>query len=836
MKKRQVLLMGIAIHLFTAIGMGIITSTVMTSYAMTVSEMKTISPKKNSKKDSLIWHNDTLSISEVIVRSNFTDKKKSPIRHTTINNSLIKERAAAKSYPEMIKNIPGLYATSSSGNFGDAKVNIRGFKQENISILLNGIPISGQTSGSMYWNNWMGLTDATYAIQVQKGVGSSMLSDNSVGGTINILTTPSTEKFYIDAGMYGTQYGSGKGYITINSGELPNGWSMNFMASYLGGKGYVNETDVSAFSYMLNIQKSFGLHHSLTFTALGSPEKHYQRNSKLSKEEIDKYGIKYNKNWGLLNGKAYNLSRNNYFKPYFTLQHRYSKGKWSMQNSIYLALANGGGRWNESKKGRMNGMLGADGQIDFEHILQDNRNVVESGRTGEEGSAQHILTKFMAGHTQIGAIVSGSVKLNNWTIQTGVHYQHYSTWAKEKITDLLGGKYWWEDNNVNDIAAANGTANGGAGLSASSGADSNASSGAGGDEIFKKGVGDFIRTHNGKVTDHFTLYTQANWENEKWNINLGLSAIGAFNQRWDKYNYTEDEGIWSDRVFGKGFSSKIGILYRPNDGHSLYINGGIYSRLPYPKVWFSSGNNDRTKDVKNEKNLLAETGYRYIQDRFGMEFTGYISYWKNKTLMSNRYKQTSGDEKRFMINGLDALHYGIELEGFWKPTWWLKLSGFSSIGNWTWQNDVVAKIYDDYNGSQIGSINVYTDGLHVGDAPQTQFGCAAECKFLDNFTFKIDWSYNDRMYADFDPSRRTNAEDRQESWKLPSWNLVNAHLGWTKKLKNDNYLLSIFMEGGNLLDAKYIERGKDGRGHDEESFRGFWGFGRNFSLGTRFRF
>ena len=50
----------------------------------------------------------------------------------------------------MLKGIPSLYATSESGSYGDAKLNIRGFAQENLSVLLNGIPISGLVSGSMY--------------------------------------------------------------------------------------------------------------------------------------------------------------------------------------------------------------------------------------------------------------------------------------------------------------------------------------------------------------------------------------------------------------------------------------------------------------------------------------------------------------------------------------------------------------------------------------------------------------------------------------------------------------------------------------------------------------
>jgi hypothetical protein len=53
-------------------------------------------------------------------------------------------------------------------------------------------------------------------------------------------------------------------------------------------------------------------------------------------------------------------------------------------------------------------------------------------------------------------------------------------------------------------------------------------------------------------------------------------------------------------------------------GHSLYANGGWYSRLPYPSVWFSSGSNEITEDVCNEQNILGELGYRYAWNRGGM--------------------------------------------------------------------------------------------------------------------------------------------------------------------------------------------------------------------------
>ena len=167
----------------------------------------------------------------------------------------------------------------------------------------------------------MGLADATYAIQVQKGVGASLLSDGSVGGSVNIITDTPSETLGGEAGVIGSHFGTVKAYVKISSGALPKGWSFNLMGSYVGGNGYVDATKVNSYAYMLNVSKRFSNEHSLIFTALGSPEQHEQRSSRLSSEEIEKYGLSYNKNWGMLGGKPFNMSLNNYYKPYFTLQH-----------------------------------------------------------------------------------------------------------------------------------------------------------------------------------------------------------------------------------------------------------------------------------------------------------------------------------------------------------------------------------------------------------------------------------------------------------------------------------------------------------------------------------
>lgn len=770
---------------------------------------------------------DTLTLQEVTISAAFPESKLSPLRLTTVDNETIKSRGASRTYPELMKRIPGLYATSESGSYGDAKLNIRGFRQENIAVMLGGIPISGLVSGSMFWNNWMGLADATYAVQLQKGIGSSMLTDGSVGGTVNIITDAPAEHSGGEAGVYAAGFGTVKSYVKINSGRLPKGWAVNLMASYVGGKGYVDATDVSSYAYMLNLSKCFADGHTLLFTALGSPENHDQRSTRLSRQEVLEHGIQYNKNWGWRDGRMYNLSRNSYFKPYFTLQHIWNgDGKLTMKNSVYLAVGNGGGRWSETKGAPLSSYI-RDAQIDWDAIAAANTgyggaeaHVPDTGNSGlpAGNAAVNILTRYMAGHTQTGAITSAEYRLTPaWTFGTGLHYQYYTTWEREKITDLLGADWWYEDYEHNSLAGLAGRAP-------------------------IKRVGDYVRTDNGKITHHGTAYLTAAYSSGRLNANLGVSVFGSSNRRWDRYNYTGDD-ICSDAAGGTGASVKAGVLYRAGRGHSLYLNGGWYSRLPYAGVFFSSGNNEVTKGVRNERNILGEAGWRFVWARGALELTAYAAYWKNKSLMSDPYKQDDAYDTRFMVTGLDAFHCGVEAEVFHRITDWLKISTSASVGDWRWRNDVQAIIYDDYTRQEIGRVNVYSDGLPVGDAPQTQLGAAMDVDMTSGFHLSADWQFNDRMYADFDPVTRTDPSDRSTSYRIPSYHLLGATLSWTRE---DIFArsphpagamkLTLFVTGSNLLDTLFIERGKDGASHDIDTFRGFWGFGRTISFGMRLSF
>ena len=733
----------------------------------------------------------TITLQEVSIRSHFSNEKETPLSITTISPQDLRLHATAPNYVEALQSLPGVYATASTGNYGDATLNMRGFKQDNIAILLNGIPIQGLTSGSMYWSNWMGLTYATYAIQVQKGMGSSMLADCAMGGMVNIITRMGNGQPQASFALSTTQHGLTKGTLNYSTGTLSHGWCVDLMLAYTRGHGYVETSNVETLSYMLTVSKYLGAHNTLMFTALGSPEQHDQRNTELSQAEVDLYGVGYSKNWGTLRGNPYSIARNHYWKPYFTLQHILDGERFSMKNSIYLALADGGGRSTvSSTKQSIIAHQTADGHINFDAIEAENRADLDA-----DGShiGKHAMIDYLSGHTQAGAIATGEYRLSDiTTLEAGLQYQYYDTYSKMKMLDLLGSDYllYYGKPYV---------------------------------------VGDYIGSQYGRTTHHFSAFAQGRWTLGRLNANLGATV---FNGNYRRHN--DETGAVSEWASGVGMSVKGGLLYHLTRGESVFLNLGYNSRLPYAGTYLASSDLKITNDVTNEKNLMAELGLRSSWRGGGLELSGYLASWRNKTLTVSLSKRANEAAEKYQITGLNALHMGLEFNIHQQLTSWLRAKAYAMTASWKWKSSGNALIYDSYSGETLREYTIYCNGLHVGDAPQSQLGAQLDARLAKGIYAHIGWQYNARMYADFEPSTRTTADDT-DAYRLPAYSLFDATVGWEGSISND-LRLNIFATGQNLLNATYIERGIDGAAHDIDSFRGYWGAPRLVSIGMRMTF
>ncbi len=93
-------------------------------------------------------------------------ERKTPVAFTNVDKVQVQRELASRDVPMVLNTTPSVYATMQGGGAGDARVNVRGFNQRNVAIMINGVPVNDMENGWVYWSNWDGVGDATSSIQM----------------------------------------------------------------------------------------------------------------------------------------------------------------------------------------------------------------------------------------------------------------------------------------------------------------------------------------------------------------------------------------------------------------------------------------------------------------------------------------------------------------------------------------------------------------------------------------------------------------------------------------------------------------------------------------------
>ena len=99
-----------------------------------------------------------------------------PVAYTNITKAEVEARLGSQDIPMILNTTPSVYATQQGGGAGDARINVRGFNQRNVAVMINGVPQNDMENGWVYWSNWDGVGDATSSIQMQRGLSAVNLA------------------------------------------------------------------------------------------------------------------------------------------------------------------------------------------------------------------------------------------------------------------------------------------------------------------------------------------------------------------------------------------------------------------------------------------------------------------------------------------------------------------------------------------------------------------------------------------------------------------------------------------------------------------------------------
>ncbi len=156
--------------------------TISSLYADTIAGRDTIA------KDSLQIRHYTLDALRVI-----GEKPSETIGSVNITNIDYANQPGLQNVKDALTNLPGISMTVGSKD--ESNLRIRGFRKNEVKILLDGRPLNAGYFGNVNLQNLpvSGISE----IQVLKGPVSSMYGSNTLGGVVNLITRdPSTRKWF----------------------------------------------------------------------------------------------------------------------------------------------------------------------------------------------------------------------------------------------------------------------------------------------------------------------------------------------------------------------------------------------------------------------------------------------------------------------------------------------------------------------------------------------------------------------------------------------------------------------------------------------------------------
>ena len=774
-------------------------------------EVKFSSSKSNMGNIRL--EEDSSSLEEIQIIASVAIDRKTPVAVSNIKKEAIQLKLGNQEFPEILKSTPGVFVSRQGGGFGDGDITMRGFNSENVAVMINGIPVNDMENGRVFWSNWAGLGSVTSLVQTQRGLGAAKIAVPSIGGTINTITeSTDADKggfFGFDVGNDGyTRYGA-----KVSTGLLDNGVSVTAYADRtVGDATFADGTNFNAISYFFNLSYKINEEHKLSFNAFGAKQRHGQRQNRslINDYRLSERGIRYNPDWGYKNGQITNIEDNFYHKPLLSLNHYWEiDDKSSLSTSIYGSTGTGGGGGTAGEEqGKFTSAdykIGNFGPVDLDRIVDEN---IARGANGSNA----ILRASRNDHVWVGALSVYNTELTDQIVlNVGLDYRWYVGEHFQEVTDLLGGQYFLSDDDINNPNRAT-------------------------------LVGDKINYHDKGYHQWMGAFAQAEYDNDDFSAFIAANYNNSRYRREDFFQKLDsDPEQLTDVQSFNGFGSKLGANYRLGNVHNVFINAGYFERVPFlDDVWLNFNNDDLNVGVENQKITSFELGYGLRSEKLSANLNVYHTIWRNRTETAD---QGTGDNLiTANINGLEALHQGVELDFEYRPFDFLRVTGMLSLGDWTWNNNVKDVPFFDIDRNPVLNSNgsprttdIYLKGIPVGRSAQTTSALGVRFDITNETSFSFDVNYYDRYYADFNlQARSTEATLDVKPWRVPSYILSDVVLRHGFKIGDLD--ASITGRVYNLFNEEFINRADDGTNSNAATAAVFFGQGRTFSISTRINF
>lgn len=297
--------------------------------------------------EKIILPAQTILIEASVGKQGFT-----PIAFDKISLKEIEKDYIVQDIPNYLSLLPSTTFYSENGNgIGYNYLSIRGFDQRRILVSINGIPQNDPEDHNVYWLDFPDLLASAELIQVQRGAGSGVSGYPAIGGSINIITSPFSDRsrFNISASL--GSFNTKKYSASFASGLINNKYSVYAKLSQILSDGYRDKSWSKFNSYHFSVVRYddkltsqinlFGgpISDGLAYNGIAkfALKNKALRKSNLSYWEVDSTGNNY----------SYKVERRtdeieNFSQPHFELLNEYTiNDKIKINSALFLVVGSG---------------------------------------------------------------------------------------------------------------------------------------------------------------------------------------------------------------------------------------------------------------------------------------------------------------------------------------------------------------------------------------------------------------------------------------------------------------------------------------------------------------
>lgn len=752
-----------------------------------------------------------VELEALVVEVNRAVERETPITFTEISRDELQSDYNTQDVPDLLKTVPGVY-TNTAG-LGESELYVRGFDNDKVLILINNVPVNDPESQQVYWSNWTGLSSSTSSIQVQRGVGASLLGSGAFGGAVNIqtglysrvprVTVKGSAGIFmtqgVDGGVYDGKNADGVGgfqdyspsqqnfYIEYTTGQMYDG-KLNVKLSYerKAGDHYIDGTYYNGHAYYFGVQSILG-DHLLTFNAHGAPQRHNQAGTVQDADLLSILGREYNR-------RNHEYQENYYFKPQFELHWDWAISETqNLGVTSFVTTGTGGGRYlrNDSFDAS-NGSIGfkplGEG-TDRTYFGRHARYIYETAGVVLQGYDPNAQTYTYNGVTddvsRASNLLNGDYNhswrndSNNNHVQFGLNGS-YTQEVNQYITFSVGGeyRYWNAEHYAESFDFRKVNENG---------------------ELETLAQVEDRYNYDGIVTntsvfgrllispiEPLIITVDGQWAKSDQEIDekpIDIYDFGAERFTGDTYFATKSSGNFTDDDYKRDynfFTPKFGVRYNVSNALSVFGNYSIAKKEPKSGDWYSRSSGPQDNGVKEETLTNIEFGLGYRHKYFAVEANYYIADFEDKI---ESVQLRNGDYET--INAGKAQHKGFEVSANGRVD---KFDAFISVSvsSNEWQDMNVLEIF--------GEDAAEVEGKVVPKAPENMYHIGVGYSFTPNLRLGLNADAWNRYYVDY-----------LNTASLPNFFELNASLSYGFEINNAR--VDLRLDAYNLTNEEQFQRG-----------------------------